>query len=58
MQTHYNRKNVTQKKSGHGSKLDLHFLIGGKTICAASYRIVGNTRYIELPLPVSRLLSA
>ena len=40
------------------SKLDIHFLIGGKTVCAAEYRLSPGTRFIELPLPIARLLSA
>jgi len=52
------QKQTPRKKSGHGSKLDLHFLIGGKTVCAAEYRLTADARFLEIPLPVSRLLNA
>lgn len=39
------------------SKLDIHFLIGGKTVCAAEYRLSADTRDVELPLPISRMLA-
>jgi hypothetical protein len=51
------KKQAPRKKSGHGSRLDLHFLIGGKTVCAAEYRLTADSRFIEIPFPISRLLS-
>ena len=57
MHNQYNRKNRTRKKSGRGSRLTLHYILNGKTVCAADYRLSADARFIEIPLPVSRALS-
>ncbi len=39
-------------------KLTLLFSINGRTLCQAEYRLAADTRFLEIPLPISRMLSA
>jgi hypothetical protein len=57
MQNKYSKQHLSKKPVG-GSKLTLHYLLNGKTVCAADYRLTADERFIEIPFPVSRLLSA
>jgi len=57
MHSHYNRKNVTRKKPRPGSRLTLLYLMNGKPVCQADYRLSADTRYVELPFPVARMLN-
>ena len=51
-------RDTKRKKSGHATRLTLHYLIGDKTVCEVRYRLTADTRFIEIPLPVCRLLVA
>jgi len=52
------QKQTPRKKSGHPSGLTLHYILNGKVICSADYRLSVDARFIEIPITVSRLLAA
>jgi hypothetical protein len=49
-------KQTPRKKPGGGSRLTLHYILNGKTVCQADYRLSADARYLQIPLPVARLL--
>lgn len=51
------KKQTARKKSGGTSRLVLQFSMNGKTLCQAQYQLTPDTRFIEIPLPISRILS-
>ena len=48
---------TTRKKSGHSSRLVLHYIADDKVLCEAVYQLAADTRFIELPIPVLHLLT-